>query len=1329
MILRGIPRPDLLLKETLYDILSSTAAAYPAKTALVWQDTRLNYQQLHTTATHAAAALSFLGAGPGEVVGLWLPRGADLIVAQCAITGSGAAWLPLDADTPVDRATACLKAASALGLLTTRRWTEKLEGLPVPVWFIEDLFAPAAQRKALIRPAHNDPAYVIYTSGSTGTPKGITITQRNICHLLRSENAVLGIHSEDHVYQGFSGAFDMSFEEIWISFLVGASLWVAPPEVVTDPEAIAETLKREHITVLHAVPTLVALLDSLPTHLRLLNIGGEACPEALAQRLTNGERRVFNTYGPTETTVTASVTELRAGERVTIGLPLPNYGMVVVDAHFKPLPAGETGEIAIFGPGVSPGYLGQPELTAARFIPNPAAESDAESILYLTGDLGLIGEDGKMHCFGRVDHQVKLRGFRIELDEVAAVLARQPGIGTAAAVVREWNGAEEIVAFCVAGESAPDGRRLREAMQRELPAYMVPARIESLREMPRLVSGKIDLSTLRSLPLDTAAADSETTAFIPQTEAMRVLWNELASLFPQARLLPEQDFFNALGGHSLLAARLVSRLRKCHGFEASGVRLIYENRTLGKIAAALSQLSGEAPLSSTRHTPAPNWKRFCCGILQLLCLPLLTSFNLLQWLAPFFTYHNLTGSKSDSIPLAMLASIAVYLLVISLSFPVSAFLRRVLAGRLRPGVYPLWGGTYFRWWLGNQLANVSAGHLISGTQWKALHLRLLGAKIGSHTTFNSLTVSVPELLEIGDGACVGTFANIENGRVEGGFLKIGKVSIGKNASVDSYAVLENDTHLGEGSRLCGLSSLAEGESIPPGQTWSGAPARPIENDTADWPESNPQGGLKNLAEMAFYGVVAAGVAVLFFMPTFPAFVLVDWIDAHTIDLFESALPWWKTLPFFFFMALPSSMGLVLLTAFLAGGLLALMQPQRAGMFPLSGPEYRRKWVRSTVLDTSLQVLHGLYASVFAAPWLRLLGAKVGKGTEVSTAEGVIPHLLELGHGAFIADGALLGDEEQRCGWMRLKGTTIGNRSFVGNGAYVPDGTVFPDDVLLGVQSAAPPNESLQPQQTWMGSPPLLLPARETIALPDAALTFQPSNARRLIRAAIEAVRIVLPMSFVISAGYVMVYQLLDVMDSDDRIGTAMAITAASVLYATGSFLLVCALKWLLVGRYKPRQAPMWTLFVWLSEAVTVVYESLAVPVLLDHLKGTPFLPWALRCLGARIGEGVWMNTTDLTEFDCVEIGDHAELNAHSGPQTHLFEDRIMRIGRVKIGAGATLGVRTTVLYDSSIGTHCRLGPLTLIAKGEQLPPETRWSGSPATASRMRPAPPPQKASA
>jgi non-ribosomal peptide synthetase-like protein len=241
---------------------------------------------------------------------------------------------------------------------------------------------------------------------------------------------------------------------------------------------------------------------------------------------------------------------------------------------------------------------------------------------------------------------------------------------------------------------------------------------------------------------------------------------------------------------------------------------------------------------------------------------------------------------------------------------------------------------------------------------------------------------------------------------------------------------------------------------------------------------------------------------------------------------------------------------------------------------------------------------------------------------------------------------------------------------------------------------------------------MLLPARETIEEQDPTLTFRPSWLRRLARAGIEGLRIVVPLAFVIAVGYVTVYETMDYLTDEDWLGFAVALTTAGFLYAIVAFAFVWVMKWLLVGRYRPRLAPMWTLFVWLSEAVTILHESLAVPAVLNYLRGTPMLPWALRLLGARIGAGTWINTTDLTEFDCVSIGAGAELNEHSGPQTHLFEDRVMRIGWVKIGARATLGVRATVLYDATVGDDCRLGPLTLVAKGEQTPPGTSWEGTP-----------------
>jgi non-ribosomal peptide synthetase-like protein len=298
--------------------------------------------------------------------------------------------------------------------------------------------------------------------------------------------------------------------------------------------------------------------------------------------------------------------------------------------------------------------------------------------------------------------------------------------------------------------------------------------------------------------------------------------------------------------------------------------------------------------------------------------------------------------------------------------------------------------------------------------------------------------------------------------------------------------------------------------------------------------------------------------------------------------------------------------------------------------------------------------------------------------------------------------------------MILKPTKIGSRSFIGNGAYVPNGATVPDDVLIGVQTRTPENAQLQSGQTWIGSPAVLLPDRERLTGFPESLTFRPSWRRRLARGFIEGLRIVLPLALVIATGYLIVVLVMPLAEDNGwGMKVANALAVAGCLYGLASFLLVVALKWILMGRYRPCARAMWTPFVWISEAVTNLYESLAVPNLLDFLRGTPMLPWALRLLGAKIGRGVYLNTTDLTEFDCVRIGDEAELNAWCGPQTHLFEDRVMKIGMVEIGARTTIGARGTILYDTHVGDGVKLGPLTLVAKGERLPAATRWEGSPA----------------
>jgi non-ribosomal peptide synthetase-like protein len=297
----------------------------------------------------------------------------------------------------------------------------------------------------------------------------------------------------------------------------------------------------------------------------------------------------------------------------------------------------------------------------------------------------------------------------------------------------------------------------------------------------------------------------------------------------------------------------------------------------------------------------------------------------------------------------------------------------------------------------------------------------------------------------------------------------------------------------------------------------------------------------------------------------------------------------------------------------------------------------------------------------------------------------------------------------------LDTTSIGNSSFVGNSALIPQGYHLPDNMLIGVLSTPPSTEQLQKNNAkdWFGSPAIALPNRQQSGTFPDSLTSNPSPMRRFARSIVELARILLPETSVIC------FSILFIAYGHGLVvhNPLWKIIVLFPLYYLGfiglpAFLVTVIIKWIFIGKHKIEQKPMWTWRVWRTEAITTTYEALAVPFFLEYLKGTPWLPIALRMFGVKIGKRVWMKTTDITEYDVVEIGDDCALNEDCGPQTHLFEDRVMKTGKIKIGARSTIGTRTIILYDSEVGDDVHIEPLSLVMKGEKLQNNTDWVGSP-----------------
>jgi non-ribosomal peptide synthetase-like protein len=445
------------------------------------------------------------------------------------------------------------------------------------------------------------------------------------------------------------------------------------------------------------------------------------------------------------------------------------------------------------------------------------------------------------------------------------------------------------------------------------------------------------------------------------------------------------------------------------------------------------------------------------------------------------------------------------------------------------------------------------------------------------------------------------------------------------------------------------------------------------------------------------------------LPIFPAFYLFDQIDDVISEFLAVSYLWY--LPA---LAWPTAMFMIFATVLLIALTRWIVLPRvRSGTYSIFSGFYLRKWLVALATEVTLDTLTSLYATIYMRRWYQGMGAAIGKGAEISTNLAGRYDLSTIGAKNFIADEVVFGDEDVRRGWMTLEPVRTGDRVFVGNDAVVPPGAVIPEGALIGIKSKPPPNAEIAPGDTWFGSPPIKLPTRQKVDI-GAVWTYEPSAWKKLGRGLFEALHTSFPpMLFITFAILAIDHFFYPAIQFQQWGFLAASFVAASVLIPLAQTLVVIAVKWLAMGVYKPLMKPMWSWWAMRTEAVAVLYWGLAGKVLLEHLQGTPFLPWILRLFGSKFGKGVCMHTTDVTEFDCVTVGDFCAINALSALQTHLYEDRVMKVGRVRLGTGVFVGANATVLYDTHIGDYARLWPLTVVMKGENIPAHSEWEGAPA----------------
>ena len=604
-LIADAPRTDADAPATLHGRFAAQAARTPHAIALIAGAERLSYLELLTRMRRRAAELIALDVLPGDLVAVCLPRDADLIVSMLAIQCAGAAYVPLDPQYPAERLRGILEDAMPKAFIGDRATHAEVAAClgdarlllvdaprdPMP----QDVLFPQVGGDAL--------AYAIYTSGSTGRPKGVGIAHRNAVALLDWAADVVDEDDLRGVLASTSVCFDLSVYEIFLPLARGGTVLL-----VHNVLDLAELSSREAVTLINTVPSAIdalARIDAIPEGVRAINLAGEPLTRALAQRLhALSPARVYNLYGPSEDTTysTWALIARDCDDKPAIGRPVAGTQAYVLDETMNALPSGVPGELYLGGEGVTQGYLGRPDLTAEKFVPDPFG-GQFGARLYRTGDTVRVDEAGELEFIGRLDHQVKIRGFRIELGDIEHHLGCDPRVAQCAVLVHErGDGDRELVACVAAKDGAPlDIAGLRAGLELRLPQHMVPARFEAMDALPQTPNGKIDRKALAAVIAVSAAASAEAAPVGVElrgdTEhALAAIWRELLSL-PQVGA--DSHFFRS-GGHSLLAVRLVPMIRERFGVELP-TRKIFEYPLLSALAEYIDTqkwLTDAAPVTA-----------------------------------------------------------------------------------------------------------------------------------------------------------------------------------------------------------------------------------------------------------------------------------------------------------------------------------------------------------------------------------------------------------------------------------------------------------------------------------------------------------------------------------------------------------------------------------------------------------------------------------------------------------------------------------------------------------------------------------------------------------
>lgn len=1287
----------------LESFFEDSVRRYPNQIAIEEGNKRYSYAEAESSANQLANYLRELPLGPDDKVVILLPRRAEVYISMLGVLKAGAAYIPLDPEIPADRVNFIMDDAQAKLLITSDEIMERI-GDQLGNFSIFNIDRDSTKLTSYpnTKPevegrAPDNLCYMIYTSGTTGKPKGVLLMHKNAVTYVQGAQKIYPIDHTDRALQGFSVSFDASIEEIWVPLSVGATLVVGTFDIMRSGDQFSSKLRELNISFLSCAPTLLSMVKEDIPCLKMLIFGGEVCSRDIANRWCKAGRTVYNTYGPTEATVIATYSILKPGEEVTIGKALDGYEVLLVDEQLNPIDeVDKEGEILIGGESIARGYLNREDLTAKKFIETDRYCGHAKRY-YRTGDLAKYNQEKEFVFIGRADAQVKVRGFRVELAEIEGLLMQNDAVQAAAVKLDEAT--QQLAAYVVLQKGKEiDREAIATQFRQLLPYYMIPSTLDAIGELPMTTSQKIDRKHLPE-PKTPLSFSSNKQIIAPSTPLEKTMVEVIAHNINRDDISMDDHFFNDLGGHSLLAAVVVSQMREHKIFENMSVADVYKYPVLSDLARELEKKRPKANEKQEVRDiyKVPTWKYYLCSCFQGIALIFLTLLFGLEWLGPFFVYSYYYVADYG-IWNSMIISLFAYFMILPSLTIFSIIFKWIVIGRIKPGKYPLWGSYYFRFWIVGKVTAICPVIYFTGTPIMNWFLRLMGARIGRNCYINTSAIDAFDLLKLGKNVSICTDTHLRGYTIEDGWLKIGRIELGDDAFVGTRCCLVQNSKIGCNSSIEDLTLVPDGCTIPDNESWGGSPAQPIGKNKHE--DTIPLWSAKFVLLSLICVFLIPLVTMIAF---FPGMLLVAHIN-YVSNIWSFA---WVTL----FIGVSF---VLLLTVIIAIFKWLLLGNIKEGKYKVNSLFYYKKWFFDQLMKLSLQVIGTLYTTLYLQKWFKLLGVKMGKRVEISTVEFISPDLLVTGDECFLADSVSVGASYVRHGYIEIAKTYIGNRTFVGNSAVLSPKSRLGDDVLVGVLSKMKQEDlPVKNGTNWFGSPAVFLPRRDVNKDFSLDRTYKPSKKLFFYRYFIEFFRVVLPSTFfILMAG--LITEAVSYMQIEKDLGEL--ILWFPLLYIGASILgtlIMALIKWIVIGKYVPQNKPLWSGFVWRSELVTGLYENFLVLFFLNILTGTPFIRYPLQLLGCKIGKRTCLFTTQITEFDLIHVDDYSVLNDNCTMQTHLFEDRVMKMSYVTIEENCSVGGMSVVLYDSKMEKNAILDPLSVLMKNETLPAENRFIGAPA----------------